>query len=107
MPMIERRMHCSRRLLLYAIYDVLDSLQSGYEQREEGALYARLSVFDNVSGFLICAVQAGEAAAMLRISMAEPAPALTEEGIWRAMNFLADSIEQHLENEGAIKKQEE
>ena len=64
----------------------------------EGAVQARVTVYGNPGRFSI-AVRDGPAGTELAVSITEPRPGLSPEGQRRAENYLADRVEQLMENE--------
>ena len=75
MPGLKMNLNCPRRLAVYAVFDVLDTM---------GAEYARSMVGD---------IQAS----ILHAAMPRPAPGLTEEGKQLALQYLMDSILHHMD----------
>ena len=88
-----------RRLVLYAVYDILDYAQANYERcHDTGQIEARIRVFGNESGFVFRFTESPEETIM-EVSITEPAVGLSENGQQRALRFLCDGIAQRLENE--------
>lgn len=98
MAVLKKTVNCPRRMTVYAIFDVLDKLNSVYEQELAGDITARVNVFDNLNDFALAVTQQGDSS-IIHISMLRPAAGLTEQGQQRALGFLMDSIVQHIENE--------
>lgn len=99
--------HSACRLLPYAqhlvrlaVCDVLE--QEGcldfVRDGAGGAILARVTVYGNPGRFSI-AVRDGPAGTELAVSITEPRPGLSPEGKRRAENYLADRVEQLMENE--------
>ena len=89
-----------RRLVGLAVCDVLeqegclDFVRAG----PGGAILAHVTVYGNPGRFSI-AVRDGPAGTELSVSITEPRPGLSPEGRRRAENYLADRVEQLMENE--------
>lgn len=90
----------ARHLVKLAVCDVLE--QEGcldfVREGPEGAVQARVTVYGNPGRFSI-AVRDGPAGTELSVTITQPRPGLSPEGQRRAENYLADRVEQLLENE--------
>lgn len=98
MRSVRRILPYTRQLVRYALYDVLDSEQSDYEKRENGCIFARVTVYGNQSGFAL-SVSEEPPATILTVQMSDPCRGLSAQGELRAVDYLADRVEQLLENE--------
>ena len=89
-----------RRLVGLAVCDVLE--QEGcldfVRDGPGGDFLADVTVYGNPGRFSI-AVRDGAAGTELSVSVTEPRPGLSPEGCRRAENYLADRVEQLMENE--------
>ena len=90
----------ARQLVRLAVCDVLE--QEGcldfVRDKPGGAILADVTVYGNPGRFSI-AVRDGPAGTELSVSITRPRPGLSQEGQRRAENYLADRIEQLMENE--------
>ena len=90
----------ARHLVKLAVCDVLE--QEGcldfVRDGADGAILAQVTVYDNPGQFSI-AVWDGPVGTELSVSITKPRPGLSPEGQRRAVNYLADRVEQLLENE--------
>ena len=94
---IEREYPYVRRLPLFAVYDVIDRLGGRYDYDERsGTVSASLPAYGLESGFSIF-LRDGSNGTRLTISITEPNGTLTELGRERALRFVADAIDQHIE----------
>ncbi len=98
MKSVRRILPYTRQLVLFALYDVLDSQNSVYEKEKSGHIDADVAVFGNKNGFEII-VSEEPPATVLTVSIITPREGLSEQGQQRAMDYLADAVEQLLENE--------
>ena len=98
MKSVRRILPYTRQLVLYALYDVLESENSVYEKENAGHIDADVAVFGNTSGFEIT-ISEEPPATVLTVSVKTPREGLSEQGKLRAADYLADSVEQLLENE--------
>ncbi len=101
MKTVRRVLPYTRQLVLYALYDILDSEESEYDKAEDGCIAAEVTVYGNKSGFALH-VSEKPPATVLTVQMSSPCEGLSEKGRMRALRYLADRVEQLLENE--IKK---
>lgn len=89
-----------RQLVGLAVCDVLE--QEGcldfVRDGPGGAILADVTVYGNPGRFSI-AVRDGPAGTELSVSITQPRPGLSPEGQRRAENYLADRVEQLMENE--------
>ena len=89
-----------RQLVRLAVCDVLE--QEGcldfVREEPDGAILADVTVYENPGRFSI-AVRDGPAGTELSVSITAPRPGLSPEGERRAENYLADRVEQLMENE--------
>ena len=90
----------ARQLVKLAVCDVLE--QEGcltfIRDEPEGAILADITVYGNTGRFSI-AVRDGPIGTELSVSITEPRPGLSPAGQRRAENYLADRVEQLIENE--------
>ena len=90
----------AQHLVRLAVCDVLE--QEGcldyVREGPEGAVQARVTVYGNPGRFSI-AVRDGPAGTELSVTITQPRPGLSQEGQRRAEHYLADRVEQLMENE--------
>ena len=84
--------------MLYALYDVLDSEESEYDKAENGRIAAKVTVYGNRSGFTL-SVSEQPPVTVLTVQISAPYGGLSRQGERRAADYLADRVEQLLENE--------
>lgn len=94
----QRLLPFTKQLVLLALFDVLDAEHSVYEKTADGGIRARVTVYGNPSGFAFAVCDAPPATA-LTVDIPEPWQGLTPQGQRRAVQYLADRVEQLLENE--------
>ena len=98
---VQRILPYTKQLVLYALYDVLDSEESEYDKAENGGIAAKVTVYGNQSGFEL-SVSEELPATVLTVQISAPCEGLSEQGELRAADYLADRVEQLLENEFKI-----
>ena len=96
----------ARHLVKLAVCDVLE--QEGcldfVREGPEGAVQAHVTVYGNPGRFSI-AVRDGPTGTELSVTLIRPRTGLSPEGQRRAENYLADRVEQLLENELRLEPQ--
>ena len=95
---VQRILPYTKQLVLYALYDVLDSEESEYDKAENGGIAAEVTVYGNRSGFTL-SVSEQPSATVLTVEISDPCEGLSRQGEQRAVDYLADRVEQLLENE--------
>ena len=66
MSAVRRNLPYTKQLVLYALYDVLDSEKSEYDKAENGGIAAEVTVYGNRSGFTLSVSEQPPAEADLR-----------------------------------------
>ena len=95
---VQRILPYTKQLVLYALYDVLDSEESEYDKAENGGIAAKVTVYGNKSGFTL-SVSEQPPVTVLMVQISAPCQGLSVQGQRRAADYLADRVEQLLENE--------
>ena len=98
MSAVRRNLPYTKQLVLYALYDVLDSEKSEYDKAENGGIAAEVTVYGNRSGFML-SVSEQPPVTVLTVQISAPCQGLSAQGQRRAADYLADRVEQLLENE--------
>ena len=102
MVSIQRILPYTKQLVLLALYDVLDQEESEYHKDRDGDILAGVTVYGNYSEFSFT-VSEEVPATNLSVAVVSPGVGLSEQGMQRAVTYLADRVEQLLENELKIK----
>ena len=76
---LKRNINCSRRMAVYAIFDVLDRMGSQYEQAMVGDIKAEANVLGHSSEYAFAVTEQTVNTSILHVSMLRPASGLTEE----------------------------
>lgn len=98
MRSVRRLLPYQKQPVLFAVYDVLDSEKGYYTKEGAGCISAEITVFGNTSGFEIT-VSEEQSKTVLSLRITAPREGLSEKGRMRALCYLADRVEQLLENE--------
>ena len=98
MKSVRRILPYTKQLVLYALYDILDSEASEYDKAENGRIAAKVTVYGNKSGFTL-SVSEQPPVTVLTVEISDPCDGLSRQGEQRSVDYLADRVEQLLENE--------
>ena len=98
MKPVQRILPYTKQLVLYALYDMLDSEESEYDKGENGSIAAKVTIYGNRSGFKLF-VSEQPPVTVLTVDISDPCEGLSQKGQQRAADYLADRVEQLLENE--------
>mgnify|MGYP001851542507 FL=1 len=89
---LKRNVDCSRRMALYAVYDVLDQMGCQYQQAAAGDIRAEVKVLGHTSQYAFAVTEETANTSILHVSMLRPARGLTEEEKRLAVRYLMDSV---------------
>ncbi len=95
---VKRSFLYNRQYVIVAVYEVLDKGGAEYRKTGISTVSSEMSVYGNRSRFSISVDERG-AGTELSVTMARPCEGLSPSGVQRALNAVADSISQYLENE--------
>ena len=89
----------TKKLVLLALYDVLEQEHSEYKKDgQSGDIVTTVNVYGNTSEFSVN-IREKQSAAETTVTLTCPCEDLSEKGCRRAVDYLADRVEQLLENE--------
>ncbi len=99
MVSVEMTYPFGRQLLRAGIYDIIDRLkgQAEYGGEDSGKIIRALTVFERASVFAF-EMSPAEGGSRLVIELVKTAAGLSDNGQERALRFMADSLDQHIEN---------
>lgn len=97
MPSLKRNVNCPRRMVVYAIFDVLDRMGCEYEPAMVGDIRAETTVLGHASEYAFAVTEQTGSTSILHVSMLRPAHSLTEEEKQLAVHYLMDSVLQHID----------
>lgn len=97
MPNLKRNVNCSRRMAVYAVFDVLDQMGCQYEKAMIGDIKADAKVFGYASEYAFAVTEQTINTSILHVSMLRPASGLSEEGKQLAVRYLTDCVLQHID----------
>ena len=88
---MKQEVRCSRRMAIFAVFDILDRLQAAYEQHILGDIKAQ------ISEFAFAVTENSEDQSILHISILYPAMDLSADEAWAALEYLRSIIVSHIE----------
>lgn len=89
----------AKQLVFMVLFDVLEQENSSYKKdSEKESVLADILVYGNISGFHIH-IRESPPATEMEVSVVKPFKGLSVKGQQRAVDYIADSVEQMLENE--------
>ena len=97
MPGLKMNLNCPRRLAIYAVFDILDTMGAEYARSMTGDIQARINVLGKTSGYAFAVTEQSQDTSILHASMPHPAAELTEEGKQLALQYLVDGILYHMD----------
>ena len=97
MPGLKMNLNCPRRLAIYAVFDILDTMGAEYARSMTGDIQARINVLGKTSGYAFAVTEQSQDTSILHASIPHPATELTEEGKQLALQYLVDSILYHMD----------
>lgn len=94
---LKRSINCSRRMVVYAIFDVLDRMGCQYEQAMVGDIRVETKVLGHISEYAFAVTEQTANTSILHVSMLRPASGMTEEKKQLAVRYMLDSVLQHID----------
>lgn len=94
---LKRNVDCSRRMAVYAIFDVLDQMGCQYQQAMAGDIRAEVNVLGHTSEYAFAVTEETDNTSILHVSMLRPARELTEVEQRLAVRYLMDSVLYHID----------
>lgn len=93
---LKRSVNCSRRMVVYAIFDVLDRMGCQYEQARS-VYRVETKVLGHISEYAFAVTEQTANTSILHVSMLRPASGMTEEKKQLAVRYMLDSVLQHID----------
>lgn len=89
----------AKQLVFMALFDILEQENGSYKKdSEKDTVFADIPVYGNISSFNIH-IRESPPATEMEVSVVKPFKGLSVKGQQRAVDYIADSVEQMLENE--------
>lgn len=93
----KRNINCSRRMAVYAIFDVLDGLDCKYQKALAGDIRVEVKVLGRTSEYAFAVTEETVSTSILHVSILRPASGMTEEEKQLAVRYLMDSVLYHID----------
>lgn len=93
---LKENVNCPRRMVIYAVFDVLDRMGCPYEQITAGDIKAEANVRGHVSLYAFAVTEETDSTSILHVSMLRPSEDLTENGKYLAVRALMDCVLRHI-----------
>lgn len=97
MLILKRDVHCPRRMVVYAIFDVLDQLGCQYEQTMVGEIKSMVEVLGHTGEYVFAVTEQSLDTSILHISKCNLANEMTDKEEQLAVRYLMDSVLQHID----------
>lgn len=96
MPGLKENLNCPRRMVVFAVFDIVDKMGGVYEQAMAGNIKAKVKVLGKISEYAFAVTEVTSEASILHISLLQPMELLTEEEKQLAVRYLLDSVLFHI-----------
>ena len=97
MPGLKKDLNYPRRMVVYAVFDVLDRLNCSYERSLPGDIKAEVAIGGNVGEFAFAVTELSQRSSILHITAIRTRSRSTEEEKTAAAQALMERIVQHIE----------
>lgn len=96
MPNLKENLNYPRRMVIYAVFDVLDRMGSRYDQIMTGDIKAEVTVLGHTSLFAFAVTELSQNSSILHITMVREADGLTIEEKKLDVRYMMDRILHHM-----------
>ena len=90
MPGLKEDLSCPRRMAVFAVFDVIDSLRGKYEKAMAGDIKARVNVLGRTSEYAFAVTELSSEESILHISLLQTMERLS-------LRYLMDSVLYHID----------
>lgn len=97
MPGLKENLHCPRRMVVFAVFDIIDKMGGEYEQSMAGDIKAKVNVLGKTSEYAFAVTEVSAETSILHISLLGTMAPLTEEEKRLATRYLLDSVLHHID----------
>lgn len=97
MPGMKQNLNCPRRMVVFAVFDIIDQLGGAYEPSMAGDIQATIPVLGKLSRYAFAVTALTSETSILHISLLQPLAQLTEAEKQLALRYLLDCILYHME----------
>ena len=96
MPNLKENLNYPRRMVIYAVFDVLDRMGSRYDQIMTGDIKAEVTVLEHTSLFAFAVTELSQNSSILHVTMVRAAEGLTIEEKKLAVRYMMDCVLHHM-----------
>lgn len=97
MPGLKQNLDCPRRLVVFAVFDIIDRMGGEYEPAMAGDIRAKVKVLGKTSQYAFAVTEVTSETSILHISLLQSVELLTEEEKQLALRYLLDSVLYHID----------
>ncbi len=97
MPGLKKNLDCPRRLVVFAVFDIIDRMGGEYEPAMAGDIRAKVKVLGKTSQYAFAVTEVTSETSILHISLLQSMELLTEEEKQLALRYLLDSVLYHID----------
>ena len=103
MPGLKENLNCPRRMVVFAVFDVIDKMDGEYEKALAGDIKAKVTVLGKTSQYAFAVTEVTSETSILHISLLQTLALLTEEEKQLALRYLMDSVLYHIDEVRTIR----
>lgn len=102
MPGLKENLNFPRRMVVFAVFDIIDKMGGEYEQAMAGDIQAKVNVLGKTSEYAFAVTELTSETSILHISLLQTMERLTEEEKQLAIHYLLDSVLHHIDQAQAF-----
>ena len=102
MPGLKKNLNCPRRVVVFAVFDIIDKMGGEYEQSMAGDIKAKVTVLGKTSEYAFAVTEVTAETSVLHISLLQTMERLTEEEKQLAIHYLMDSVLHYMDEARAF-----
>lgn len=107
MPGLKENLNFPRRMVVFAVFDIIDQMGGEYEQATAGDIKAKVTVLGKTSQYAFAVTEMTSETSILHISLLQTMDHLTEEEKQLAIHYLLDSVLYHIGKVQAFRKRKD
>ena len=101
MPGIKENLNYPRRMVIFAVFDIIDKMGGEYEQAMAGDIKAKVNVLGKTSEYAFAVTEVTPETSILHISLLQTMEMLTEEEKQLAIHYLMDCVLHYIDESQA------
>ena len=106
MPGLKKNLNCPRRMVIFAVFDIIDKMGGEYEQALAGDIKAKVNVLGKTSEYAFAATELTSETSILHISLLRSIELLTEKEKQLAIYYLMDCILHYIDEVQTVRKKD-